>query len=341
MRQSTIVKDCQRLCDLRAAENSLIQSNKKYTRETDLLQELCGADICPTQDIVKRLDSIKHTACVLRGDILRHKRATVAWKKTPAKRRKSAETMFRYLKGHIMDAAHAYSGNTSYDIELTEHETSAETTTWAGERYTVSRFDRKTDARHKVRINIKDFATIVGPLHTYTHRQAYRQGTAVKLKQIEGLAKASEDESVYEASWVQSRSYKLVLKTGYIAYNHREQIEYHLEGGDPLKALTGLRRKVTMSKSDPNKITPKKGKVTIGQVISKTGWCRPGCEEFAERMLGRLADTAKGYDVHKILRVVERIISKGDTHTYYNYAVRLKKMLGHAEVASAVEEVAA
>lgn len=341
MRQSTLESDFKKLYDLNQTTYGRVRTIANFKETTKSLREYVESDNCNEQAIFGHSLCVNSSATSHRNAVLENKQAIKAWKNTPAHRRKTADRVFETLQWHMKRIAHDYSGKTSYDTELTEDETTVETTTSAGERYTHTRFDRKTDAHHKVRVNINDVATLTWTRDVYDASQ--KKGMIpVRLKRVGGLAKAKANESVYEAAWVQCVRYRLVLKTGFIAYNNKERVEYHLEKGDAKKALTGLRRKITMSKSDPHShlITPKKGKVTIGQVIRKTGWCRAGCEEFAERMLGRLSSTDKGYDVHRILRTVERIISKGDSHTYFGYAIKLKKLLGHAEVAAATKEVA-
>jgi hypothetical protein len=343
MRQSTLESDFKKLYDLRRTEDNLVQSGNGYHAEADALYSHLGRERCTEQTIDEHLSDIKKSAVARRKAELDHQQTSKAWGKTPAHRRKQAVAIFNEIRCQLSNIGYEYSGETSHRFELTLNLTSAETVVTDGERYSRNYSSTRTNASHRVYVNPKDLATVVDPVKrcgVCSHSRNTGM-IPVRLIQVKGLPQATANESVYEAAWVQCVRYRLVLKTGFIAYNDKERVEYHLEKGDAKKALTGLRRKITLSKKDPNQITPNKGKVTIDQVISKTGWCRPGCEEFAERMLGRLSSTDKGYDLHRILRAVERIIGKGKSHTYFSYAIKLKKMLRHAEVAATTKEVAA
>ncbi len=170
-----------------------------------------------------------------------------------------------------------YSGSTRHLVTW-GNRPDACTSTDRGDRYSRSCKYSKTDADHTVTLTA---AGAVGMhLHPEVVAASVRDGLHV-------IALGDPDKAgAIPATWVRTSGKQIVAETGWIA-RCGSTIYHSTESA--AKALAGAERKHRLAKANDRELVNSRlataSRVSMADVRRATGWCAPGCRQWADRWL--------------------------------------------------------
>ena len=258
---------------------------------------------------------------------------SIDWCKIPKKRRDQAEKIQKLADSQLLEAACVggdYSGDTSTNcmVRVPAAEIQADTLTSCGERYSRRSTHFKTDAIHRVVIDVRHAVSLW--LAPEGLLDASRRDGLPLLDVSRKAVESSPVGAAYKATWVVSSGRKRIKAVdGWVAWAPDTKTTYHSTKSGA-SALRGLKRKVKLEKEQSSLGEGLNGTLHLAAIRRRTGWCREGCMEFIRRYLPSY-EKAKAAPVEEVRRVAREIVgnsspSRADQSSGH-YAAQLLEML--------------
>lgn len=303
MKTQTRINDFNKFLELQTAEQKMSSNTYRARVEFDQVMT-CNIPI----DLLSKLINASHDS---KRDYAEKKEI---FNKLPRDRREYAAKLKEAAHKIGLNAAKLgdnYSGYTQYACVFGK-ETKAYTITYKGSRYSSSCKYHKTDAIHKVVINIESMIKLIDNPHL------------INMSANDGLhlIALNDDNSCI---WVQRNNKQIIHKQGWIAWN--DTMMYHSTESHE-HAVKGLERKIKIAKKEEQDARNRNKEYRRARLIAKLcngvhatiedakslGYCDPGIDNFKSRYnigntatLNQLLNTKDSYAIRLALHIARKL----------------------------------